>query len=98
MIEEQGDPREGNYGDQFVVVTYRPDDPPSAPDSIANRDVGWADRAAVYDLGRPRQRRSEEDERDAVFGRRVGVAGGALLHALRGRGGGDDRPEATARR
>lgn len=48
VIEEQGDPWEGNYEDQFVVVTFKPGNQTNAPDSIANCDVEWADRAVQY--------------------------------------------------
>jgi len=39
IIEEQGDPWEGNYEDQFVIVTYRPNDQPSPPQSISECSV-----------------------------------------------------------
>lgn len=48
VIEEQGEPWAGNYEDQFVVVTYKPNHQTSPPDVISNCDVEWADQAVTY--------------------------------------------------
>lgn len=49
VMERQGDPWEGNYTGQFLVVTYRADDQGSVPGAVDNCEMEWGiDEATLY--------------------------------------------------
>ncbi|WP_135534188.1 hypothetical protein [Halostella pelagica] len=47
VLQEQGDPWNGNYVGQFMIATYRPDDQGSIPAAVGDCEMDWGVNEAL---------------------------------------------------